>query len=51
MEKMKVTHVDKNGNIIADISKVKLPHELKKSIFKILNPTMEIECKSGEELQ
>lgn len=49
MEKMTVTHVDKDGNIIADISKVKLPHELKKSIFKILNPTMEIKSKPGEE--
>jgi len=33
-------HKDKNGNIIEDLSKVKLPYELLVSIFEILNPGM-----------
>lgn len=34
----KVIHYDKNGKVIKDLSKVKLPIELQKEIFEILNP-------------
>ena len=33
---MKVRNVDKNGNVIEDMSKVKLPKELQIKIIKIM---------------
>lgn len=33
-----ITHRDKNGKIIEDISKVKIPIELSRDVFEILNP-------------
>ena len=33
---MKVINVDKNGNVIEDMSKVKLPKELQIKIIKIM---------------
>lgn len=34
----KFIHRDKNGKVIPDISKVKIPYDLSVSIVKILNP-------------
>jgi len=39
----KIINRDKNGNIIEDLSKVKLPKELEINIFKILNPELRIQ--------
>ncbi|UPW82752.1 hypothetical protein [Lysinibacillus sp. Ag94] len=39
----KIINRDKNGNVIEDLSKVKLPQELEISIFKILNPELRIQ--------
>lgn len=38
----KIINRDKDGNIIKDLSKVKLPQEIEISIFKILNPELPI---------
>ena len=35
--KYRVINVDKNGNIIPDISKVVVPEELSREIFRIIN--------------
>lgn len=48
MEKMTKIHKDKNGKVIPDISKVKLPRELEESVFKILNPSMDFKSKPGK---
>lgn len=41
-----ITNVDKKGNIISDLTKVKLSSELEKSIFKILNPSLQFNGKA-----
>lgn len=41
-----ITNVDKNGKLISDLTKVKLPSEVEKSIFKILNPSLEFNGKA-----
>lgn len=38
----RITHFDKNGNAIKDLSKVKLPPDLEVAIFKILNPSLPV---------
>ncbi|MFD1203556.1 hypothetical protein ACFQ38_00195 [Sporosarcina contaminans] len=39
----RIINKDKNGHIIKDLSKVKLPKELEVSLFKILNPGITVE--------
>ena len=38
----KFIHRDKNGKVIPDISKVKIPYDLTVSIVKILNPGISV---------
>jgi len=34
----RIIHLDKDGNVIEDISKVVIPDDLSKEIFELLNP-------------
>ncbi|GGG32691.1 hypothetical protein GCM10007425_29180 [Lysinibacillus alkalisoli] len=42
MPKRVVINRDKNGKLIPDLSKVEVPKELVESIFKVLNPELEV---------
>lgn len=40
---MTITNVNKNGNIITDLSKVEVPAEIELEILQILNPELTFE--------
>lgn len=42
-KEMKVIHRDKNGNVIEDLSKVKVPLDIQERMFKLINPHIEWE--------
>lgn len=39
----RIVNKDKNGKVITDLSKVKIPNTLSVSIFKILNPGVTVD--------
>lgn len=38
----KIINLDKKGRVITDLSKVKIPYDLKVQVFKVLNPELEV---------
>lgn len=40
LKNKKIINLDKNGNVIKDLSKVDIPYDLRVSIFEIMNPNM-----------